>query len=78
MRSVPNIYNVDTVYMVCTVPAPGTFISVSGSCPRVGPHFTAALVVAVPVDSIVGGGYGVSCALGAACNIGTVYPQRRL
>jgi len=77
VRSVPNASNLDTIYMVCSVPAPGQFSTVSGGCKRSGPHFTAALVVAVPVDSIVGGGFGVSCALGLACNIGSVYPQRR-
>ena len=77
VRSVPNQLATDTIYMVCTLAAPGQFSTVAGGCPRVGPRFTAAFVVAVPVDSLSGGGSGASCGLGLICNFGTIYPRRQ-
>jgi hypothetical protein len=77
VHSLPNQFAQDTIYMVCSVPAPGTFITVTGGCVRSGPHFTAAMVDAVPVDSLYGAGFGANCGLGLVCNYGTVYPLRR-
>ena len=77
VRSLPNQVAQDTIYMVCSIAAPGQFSTATGGCRRVGPAFTAAMVVAVPVDSLSGAGFGASCTLGLICNYGTVYPQRR-
>jgi len=77
VHSLPNQFAQDTIYMVCSVAAPGQFSTAAGGCRRSGPHFTAAMVDAIPVDSIYGAGFGANCGLGLVCNYGTIYPQRR-